>query len=656
MKTLIKSFYFSAAFSASLFCCSVNADVTLPRILSDNAILQRDMPLKLWGTASPQESVVVSVDGQHLASTSADKSGRWQIKGKAFTAGGPHTVTVQGRNQITLKDIYFGDVWLASGQSNMEMPLQRMQEKYADAIAASSNPMIRQFKVNKEADYQGPREDFTQGEWQVANPENILNYSTVAYFFARDLNKHLGIPIAIINSSYGGASAQSWMSISALQDYPHYVATAKKLSDPDYLSQLKADKQAPINAWHKSAQEKDKGSLAKPTWFSPDFKPSSPWPEVSIPGDWQEQGIKDFSGVIWLKKVIKLPADAAGKSGMLRLGRIVDADTTYVNGVQVGNTTYLYPQRAYSIPPDLLQVGENTITVRVVTENFNGGVVRDKPYVLEVGDLNIDLKGPWHYKIGMQQSALGAWPFFDFQQPVGIYNAMLAPLLNMTLKGVIWYQGESNVSAAKEYAQLQQDLILDWRKHFGQSNLPFLFVQLPGFGPIQSEPSESELAEMRQSQSKALDLPNTSMAVAIGLGEWNDIHPVNKKEVGQRLALLARSDVYGEKNIAAHSPYAVSVERKKHKLIVVVSNKDKKLHSDGKPGGFAIAGSDGKFVWAKAKIRKNTIELSHPDVKNPTQVRYAWADFPDRANVFGANELPLAPFSMTIKSSADSND
>jgi len=388
-------------------------------------------------------------------------------------------------------------------------------------------------------------------------------------------------------------------------------------------------------------------------WYDPSYIPRS-WRTINIPGYWEDQGIKDLNGVVWYRKEIDIPAAMTGKEAKLFLGRIVDADELYINGKLVGNTTYQYPQRRYKLPEGILKEGKNLFVIRVTNTGGKGGFVPDKPYCLFAGTDTVDLKGTWHYKVGDVFAPFtggGGGGGLSFQnQPTALYNAMVAPGIRYTIKGFCWYQGESNSAKPDEYAKLLPALIRDWRTKWNQGPLPFLNVQLPGFMDYNYLPVESNWAAMRESQLKALSVENTAMVVAIDLGEWNDIHPDNKKTVGDRLALAAFKTAYGE-NIIHSGPIAQEVSADGNKLIIRFTHIGAgSTTSDGEaPAEFAIAGADKKFVWAKARIEGDKIIVWNDQVAQPFYVRYAWADNPVNPNLFNKEGLPASPFQLSIR-------
>jgi sialate O-acetylesterase len=312
--------------------------------------------------------------------------------------------------------------------------------------------------------------------------------------------------------------------------------------------------------------------------------------------------------------------------------------------VFVGTTSYQYPPRWYSLPPNVLKAGPNTVVVRVISNIGKGGFVLDKPYQIVCEGGTIDLKGPWLYRLGARMEPLASQTFIRWK-PLGLFNAMLAPLLNYAIKGVIWYQGESNAERPIEYRDLFPAVIRDWRAKWNQGDFPFLFVQLPNFMEAKDQPSESNWALLREAQLRTLSLPRTGMAVAIDIGEWNDIHPLNKKDVGKRLALAAQKVAYADDKVVYSGPIYQSMKVDGDKIIIAFTNTGSGLVARGEElKTFAIAGSDKRFVWAKAKIENNRVVVWSEMVSNPVAVRYAWADNPEGANLYNAEGLPASPF------------
>jgi len=634
---------------ALILANSASADIHLPRLLSDGAILQRDAATSVWGWAEDGEAIEVRLDGKVLATTTTE-NGEWRVLIPAQSAGGPHEITVTGDTSITIDDVYFGDVWVASGQSNMELPMERVKEKYPDVIATANHPLIRQYKVAKDYDFDAPYKDLPGGQWVASTPESVLNFSAVGFFFAKSISDTRQVPIGIIGNSYGGSPAEAWMSEQALEEYPHYLKVARSYREEGYLQSLLDANRKIFSDWNENVDRIDEGLAAAPNWSASEYDDSG-WQTFDLPQFWADTSTGPINGVVWFRKEIEIPEALAGRPAKLMLGRIIDADTAYINGTQVGNTTYQYPPRRYDVGNDILRAGKNTIAVRVVNSAGNGGFVNDKPYWLRVGDTTIDLEGEWLYKVGAVSEAIGPPEFVEHRQPLGMHNAMLAPLLKMTIKGVIWYQGETNTDRPAEYVHLFPAMIRDWRANWKQGDFPFLFVQLANFMEARDEPVESGWAETRNAQFLALREPNTAMAVTIDVGEWNDIHPLNKRAVGERLALVARSVAYGESELVFSGPVVREVHARANELVIGFDHVGSGLRAHGdRLEEFAIAGADRVFVWANAIIDGDTVVVSSESVREPAYVRYAWADNPDGANLYNAEGLPAPPFEAAINS------
>lgn len=626
-----------------LWFISAQAQVRLPYLVSDNMVLQRDSKVNIWGWAAPAEKVTVNFNNKNYrAQTGAD--GKWLIALPEMKAGGPYTMAINASNHITLHNILIGDVWFCSGQSNMVIDMERVKERYPDEIASANYPQIRNFFVPTLSDVSKLHDDLPPGKWMEANPKNVLDFGAATYFFAKQIYNKYHVPIGIINASVGGTPIQAWISADGIKQVPQYAARLAQLQDTAYLNNL-------IRSAHttpKPFKQLDKGLTGDKTWFDISYTPQG-WHKFWLPGYWADQGIRGLNGVVWFRKEIDVPAGMTGKPAKLFMGRIVDADQVYVNGILSGGTTYQYPPRRYELPANRLKPGKNIIVVRVVNTAGKGGFVPDKPYYLTANGQSIDLRGDWQYKVGQAYTPddIPRGGGFSAQnEPTGLYNTMVAPAINYTVKGFVWYQGESNTSKPAEYNQLLPTLIADWRAKWHEGTLPFLYVQLPNFMEVQYLPSESQWAELRQAQLNTLSLPNTAMAVAIDAGEWNDIHPLNKKTVGERLAIAAENLAYGDKSVVPSGPVYQSAKVEGNHIVISFSNTGSGLiaKDDGELSQFAIAGANKKFVWATAVISGDKVIVSSPDVPQPMYVRYAWADNPEGANLYNKEGLPASPF------------
>lgn len=599
----------------------LSAKVRLPRLVSDRMVLQRDVELKIWGWASPGEKVTVRFQGKHY-NTETDATGSWQVLLPPQKAGGPFLLEV---NERVIRDVLVGDVWLCSGQSNQETPIARLTEMFPE-INVSNNHMIRHYKVPTQNSVGGLKEDIAgNAGWHSAVASDVLNWTSLAYFFAQEAYDRYKVPVGMLVSSLGGSAIESWVSQKNLKMFPELVFDKAAL---DSMRLAKQDKGA--GKW----QQKNMDDMD--------------WATMEVPGYWRENGIHT-RGTVWYRKTFSVPESMVGRHARLYMGTLVDSDSIFVNGTFVGFTSYTYPPRKYDIPAGVLTEGKNVITVRLTANSANGGFVKGKNYKIVGDDAEIELTGTWKYKIGINQNEVVKYA--DRLKNLnkagsGLYSGMIYPISNYQVKGTIWYQGESNTGRPQIYASLLEALIKDWRELWNMPDMPFLLVQLPNFMEKNDSPSDSGWARIREAQLKtALNVPYTSLAVTYDVGEWNDIHPLNKKVVAQRLFLGARKLVYGEK-ITGSGPLYKEMKVEGDKIILTFTEIGRGLIcKEGKTlRHFAIAGEDQKFVWADAVIRGNKVIVSSKIVKNPVAVRYAWSNNPEDANLCNKEGLLASPF------------
>ncbi|NQU85940.1 MAG: sialate O-acetylesterase [Mariniphaga sp.] len=622
------------------------ADIKLPNLISDGIVLQRDTEINIWGWAEANERITLNFNSKNYR-TRTDKSGKWSIILPQLKAGGPYEMIFKGQNEITIRNIMIGDVWVCSGQSNMTVPMERVKEIYSVEIASADYPEIRQYFIPTITNLNGPAKDLPPGVWKEAIPENIMDFSAIAYFFAKKIYDKHQIPIGILNTAVGGTPIEAWTSEQGFTEFPDILKTIERNKDTAFINSFKQRRPAPAP----KTEPADKGLAESPKWYENDYRPKG-WHPINIPGYWEDQGVKNLNGVVWYRREIEVPESMLGVPVKLFMGRIIDADFVYVNGQQVGNITYQYPPRRYVIPAGVLKQGKNIIVIRVINNGGKGGFVPDKPYFMTANDQEeVDLKGTWQYKVGEVYKPFnfgrggGGFGFSAQNQPSALYNAMVAPMINLKIRGFLWYQGESNAGRPEPYRKLLPALITDWRNKWNNQELPFLYVQLANYMDVNYLPEESNWAELRDAQLNTLSVPNTAMAVAIDLGEWNDIHPLNKKDIGERLALGALKLSYGD-DIVFSGPIYHSYSLEGNKIVLEFSNIGSGLVSNDneKLRRFEIAGEDGKFVWAEAKIKGNTVEVWNEEIENPVQVRYAWSDNPRDANLYNKEGLPASPF------------
>ena len=621
--------------------------VKLPKLISDGIVLQRNTEIPIWGWASNNEEITVSFNKKKYK-TKASKTGKWEITLPKMKAGGPYKMTISGKNSIDVNDILIGDVWLCAGQSNMVHQLDIHDVRYADEIKNANYPEIRHYKVPTTTSISGEKEDLTGGVWQKAIGEQVRPFSAVSYFFAKKIYEKYHIPIGLINASVGGTPIEAWIPEEGYKNFPEMMNIINENRDPEFLNK---QKRKLSNFSPTSPKVKDKGLLDSLKWYDINFTPKN-WRTINIPGYWEDQGISNLDGVVWYRKEINIPANMTNKPARVFLGRIVDADELYINGEKVANTTYQYPQRRYHIPSNILKPGKNTFVVRVTNNGGKGGFVPDKPYYIVAENDTIDLKGYWKYKVaevfkprkfyGQRNNIRRINPQ---NEPTSLYNAMVAPFKQISVKGILWYQGESNSGQPEKYKDYMITLINSWRTVFKNNDIPFIYAQLPNYMDVSYLPSESNWAKLRESQLEALEVPNTAMTVNIDLGEWNDIHPDNKKDVGERMALAGLKLAYKE-NVVYSGPLYNDYKIEGNKVIISFTHIGSGLTTNDNEelSEFAIAGEDKQYVWAKTKIKDNKVIVWNDEVPNPKYVKYAWADNPDNPNLYNKEGLPASPF------------
>lgn len=640
----------SLALLALIATTPLVADVRLPAVFSDHAILQRTATAPVWGWADPGEKITVSLAGNEQTAITAP-DGKWQVRlDLNDVTKGPHELIVSGKNRLVLFDILIGEVWLCSGQSNMGFPVKNSVNGPAE-VAAATDPEIRFFKVTRNA-ASAPAAD-VKGKWQVCSPQTAADFSAVGYFYGRELRAKVNLPVGLIDASWGGTPAEAWTPARALEGDPAFAALLKHrktlLSTPPPVS-AEASKKIESD-WVAKIDDLFIGNIAPDTtWFDPQAT-SEGWSKIRLPGSIDNQLRPGMDGSFWLRKVIDVPASAAAEIATLHLGIIDDYDHTWVNGKLVGQMARDQPDayktpRAYPLPAGTLHPGKNVILVRVVDWQFLA-TVNGSLRVETASGWKARLEGNWQGRI---ETDLGTRPLIAsgwMHHCAGaLYDGMISPLIPYALRGVIWYQGETNTGMAVQYRRLFPTLISSWREQWGQGGFPFYFVQLANYMPRLPEPAESSWAELREAQLMTLQQPRTGMAVAIDIGEENDIHPRNKQEVARRLSLIALANDYGFPQTVASGPRYHAMKREGAALRLTFTHTDGGLVNRSHPApleGFSIAGEDGIFVWAKAEIKGDSVLVSSPSVIAPLAVRYGWADNP-AVSLYNGAGLPAGPF------------
>lgn len=618
----------------------IHANVHPASIFQSNMILQRDKPCTFWGTADSKEKISLTVNKLSYDCV-ADNLGNWKVVSSAQPAGGaPFQILIKGKNSIVLNNILFGDVWICGGQSNMQFHVSELAQKEADP-AKDNNSNIRIFTAGVATNYV-PQTALASGEWKVASVETIQEFSAVSFFFGRYLQQHLNVPIGLISDNLGATAVETWMSTEAVHQFPQFDSFYN-----DYLLQKKSTKEVAADfekiksSWEKKYYLKnDSGFLQQ--WYLPATDVSD-WKTTDVPGYWEDKGLTDFDGSVWYRREFDLPDTYKSGGFPINLGQVDDYNIAWVNGKRVGEMLGNLNYSSYTAPDSILKPKKNVLVVRIFDAGGKGGMYNQF--------WDGSWGGKWKFKPGLK---IDAAKFVRpkvvnadlFCSPSMLFNGCIAPLTNLSIKGAIWYQGESNAARAQEYKQLFPAFIQDWRKQFNQGDFPFFFVQLANYYPEQSQPTPSDWAELREAQAAALALPNTGMAVAIDLGEANDIHPKNKQDVGLRLGMAALNVAFNKDSIHL-SPLYDHLQVQDDSIIIHFKNVANSLVTKDKYGyarGFSIAGKDSVFHWAKAYIKNNTVVVYNNEVAHPVAVRYAWANNPGALDLYNEQGLPVAPF------------
>lgn len=621
--------------TALCFSFCVSAKVVMPQLFQSGMVVQRGKPVIIWGKADKGEKVTVTFR-KKVYETSADGDGNWRVRLPKQKAGGPYVIRV---NDLEIKDVLVGDVWLCSGQSNMDLQVERVYPQYTTDIDSYSNNDIRLFHVHNETALHGPKSDVRPTSWKPVTKENAWNFSAIGYFLAREMYEKTKVPQGIIADSWGGTPIQSWISADTMKNnFPmEYRRSLLYQNDEMIRSQMRANQLA-NQRWFEVMNETDPGMSEDFTALGYD---DSKWIKKNQYDNLT--GERSYMGSFWVRQHIKVDAAHAGKPARLLVGTLYDQDYTYVNGQKVGETGYQYPPRRYNVPAGLLREGDNALTVRFITKGGNPHFIKDKPYKLIFEDgVEIPLSEQWSVREGARMPRCHNSEINVHYLPITLYNAMIYPLAPYPVSGVVWYQGESNTGDGQIYESMLTKLIENWRQLWNDSDMPFVVVQLANFMEPSDKPQDSGWSWVREAQRlTAKHVPNTELAVAIDLGEAVDIHPLRKREVAQRAALGFEKMLINPK--VKLSPEVISLEVKEGNVVLTL---DQQL----KPGTlyeFELAGADGRYHNAEAVADGSTITIKS-SLKSPKSVRYAWKNNPIRANAYGKNELPLSPFQLVI--------
>lgn len=683
---------FFVSLLAVIAAAVLQAEVVLPGWMTSNMVLQQQtvMHLQATGKKGATVKITTSWDGQSTRVKTDPQTGSFSFELRVPKAGGPYTLTFDDGQRTVLDNVMAGEVWFCSGQSNMEMPLHSNWASVRDwqrEVAEARHPMVRLFQVKKTVAHT-PQAKVPYGHtngWVECTPEMAEGFSAAAYFFAREVSRELGIAVGVVNSSWGGTPAESWVSHERLRHVEGYEEKLKKIAETGFdESRIEALYQAEHADWQQRVFGNDKGltsaDVNHAAWAASDLDDSH-WPTMSQPVNWKQNELSAWDGVVWFRRVVDIPADWAGREMKLHLGEVDDQDITYWNGERVGATNRWNAKRQYTVPGRMVKAGRNVVTVRVCDTGGEGGFRGSAEHMKVVAEgKELSLAGPWHYHKSLSVAEINAGgpepkrPN-DSWFPCNLFNAMVAPFLDMPIRGFLWYQGCSNVGRAGQYEGLFQTLILDWQERFNQhaevavfpkptqgegknsrrfffpqenKALPFYFVQLANYLARKDVQPESGWAALREAQRKAQQLDGVGMMVNIDIGEANDIHPKNKQEVGRRLALLALHRTYG-RDVPCAAPEFQQMRIQGGKAILTFRPVwgSSPLASNADIKGFTIAGPDHKWHVAKAHTEgegvRSRVVVACPEVPFPIAVRYAWADNPE-CNLVSQSGLPVGPF------------
>ena len=661
---LMKKFLF---FLTALLCVSLaEAKVSLPQLFQSGMVLQRGKTIPIWGKADAGETVTVTFNKKQYT-TVADEQGRWRVDLPKMKAGGPYGLTVLGQakrqsraDSLQLTDILIGDVWLLSGQSNIDVTIERVYPQYTQEIDTYENPQIRLFRVQNNTSTHGVKDDIlpTSINWKPVTKQNAWLFSAAGYFLGKRMFEKTKVPQGIIVNSWGGTPIEAWISADSLQrDYPILVKRTAFYQNDEYVkAQMKANAEA-NKQWDALLNEAD----ATQEYIRPDYDDTN-WQTINQ-NNWTWRG----TGTVWLRQHININKEHARKAARLLLGTLFDQDVTYLNGQEIGHTYYQYPPRRYDIPEELLREGDNVISVRFINKYGAVHFIPEKPYMLCFGDDRfsqnpmpkdvIPLADTWKMHIGVEMPSCPSGDVSLQNLPTTLYNAVLYPLAPYALNGVVWYQGESNTGNPAPYADYLKKLMGCWRDRWQDQQMPFVIVQLANYDgrqqtgmprPItpQTEPMNSGWAQLREAQRTVAKAdPYAELAVINDLGETVDIHPLRKKEVAERVGLCFDRLVFNDKKVSL-APEIISSEVQDGKVVLTI---DQPVLA-GTLYEFEVAGDDGKFVNAEATADGNRITILSPLASDlsPQKVRYAWKDNPLKANVRSLNGLPMSSFELEL--------
>jgi sialate O-acetylesterase len=628
-----KSYFLFICFLS--FAINLHAEIKVPRFFSNNMVLQQNQEITIYGIANPSEKITASFKNE-LKNVIADKNGNWSVKFNASKAGGPFAMELKGENLLKFSEVYIGEVWFCSGQSNMGWRLENATNGLEE-LQNANFPEIKLFQVSRVMSNQ-PEVDLENGSWESCSPTDAKGFSAIAYFFGRELYKKYQVPIGLIHSSWGGTNIEAWMSEDLFKNHPNNKAVIAKMKTMDLNNLLKEYSNA--NKHYGSYLDSEDLGL-KENWEDSTTDYAN-WATFNLPTLWRNTDLEATHGVVWVTKLFDLSTSEINADIELSLSRIDNEDITYVNGKPIGASTQKDLDRLYIIPKNILKEGSNRITIRTKNLGDLGGFRgAAKDMYLKISDRSITLEGSWNYKVGTPKSNAPPVREHPKNYPSSLYNSMVNPFFGYNIKGVIWYQGESNTKNPEEYAEFFPQMILDWRNKWGK-DIPFLFVQLANLS------GNNELwPSVREAQTSALKLKAVAMVTAIDVGNDNNVHPINKQIIGERLGMAAHNIAFGDRKSPVSGPLVKKVKVKNNKIVITFESPVVIKGDENAINGFLIENTEHHFIIAKAKLVKpNTVEVYSDLINNPISLRYLWEDAPGEVMIYNAYDLPAPPFKL----------
>ncbi|MGF7142089.1 sialate O-acetylesterase [Anaerotaenia torta] len=609
----------------------------LAPVFSDGMVLQRNKINCIYGTEREADRVILRVMGGEYSQV-PDEEGDFCIFLPPVPAGGPYSITVRGSREIIISDVFFGDVFLLAGQSNMELPLRRVLDVSGEEVSRTCEPEIRQYLLPAEYQFHGPRKYMAESSWKKAAGEDLMGFSAVGYFFAKEIRDAFQVPVGLIMAAVGGSTIEAWMSPDALHKFGEYDPRVKAFYNQEYFQCYMKEQQEPVNRWLSELEEEELKAVSQENYKE--------WKTCTLPSLVRDYTDEFFQGSVYLCREVALEEEPADEEGAgIYMGTIIDSDQIWINEMLIGRTEYRYPPRKYQIPRGVLRKGSNRIMLRIVINRGNGGTIKGRPYYLSCGGKKLCLEGEWFYRIGKRTDTPMPEALFPASLPTGLYHTAIAPLQRTAFQAILWYQGESNTSDPKEYAGKFEEMLTSWRRMLG-CEVPCIYVQLPNYQEPLGISSDSGWAELREQQRQGLKLEQVAMVAALDLGEYNDLHPQNKKGIGVRLAWAAKALIYHEEeeNLCPIPEEA----RTSGKQAVICFRYLEALDLEQEINHFELAGRDGIYYPAKAVRKGAQVTVTSGQVDIPVSVRYAWRDNPENINFYNAKGLPAACFRMSL--------